>query len=149
MKRTLRQLVHETSPNFTYPILEETESTERDLVGGEMMYLVLGIAAGIIILAALVLGVFGQFRREKLQCHVSAKIRILGFVNHTHPAATELFEDTVVGDGLANHRRGLDRKLACILGSGQGQVNCCQLTLLPVASSSSRLIPEVCEIAGW
>jgi hypothetical protein len=28
---------------------------------------------------------------------------VLGLVNHTHPAATQLLQDAVVRDGLANH----------------------------------------------
>ena len=49
------------------------------------------------------LRVFGQFLRKKLQCDMSAQIRILGFVNDTHPTPTEFREDAVVRDGLANH----------------------------------------------
>jgi hypothetical protein len=57
--------------------------------------------------AARVPAVLGQFLRKKLQCNMSAKIRILGLVNHTHPSAAEFFEDAVVRDGLANHRQKL------------------------------------------
>ena len=42
--------------------------------------------------------------------------RVLGFVDHTHPAAAQLLDDAVVRDGLANH-------WAEILGPGLGQVN--------------------------
>ena len=49
------------------------------------------------------LGVLGQFLRKKLQGDMSAQIRILGFVNDTHPTPTEFREDAVMRDGLANH----------------------------------------------
>jgi hypothetical protein len=41
---------------------------------------------------------------------------VLGLVDHAHPAAAELLEDVVVGDGLADHQ-------GQILRGGKGQVN--------------------------
>jgi hypothetical protein len=38
---------------------------------------------------------------------MSAKIRILGFVNHTHSTPAEFPDDAVMRDGLANHGRKL------------------------------------------
>jgi len=40
---------------------------------------------------------------QELQCNESVEARVFGFVNHTHAAATKLFEDVVVRNGLANH----------------------------------------------
>src|SRR5580704_9989992 len=37
---------------------------------------------------------------------MSAKIGILGFVNHTHPTPAQFPEDAVMRDGLANHGEG-------------------------------------------
>jgi hypothetical protein len=44
-----------------------------------------------------------QLGWKKLQGHVPAQGFVLGLVHHAHPAATELVDDTVVRDGLANH----------------------------------------------
>ena len=47
--------------------------------------------------------IFGQeFKRYK-----TVEARVLGLVNHTHPAASQSLEDAIVGDVLANQRRGL------------------------------------------
>src|SRR5215469_5224635 len=40
--------------------------------------------------------------RQELQRHKSTELHILGLVDHTHSAAAELFEDAVVGNGLAD-----------------------------------------------
>ena len=41
-----------------------------------------------------------EFQRDK-----AMQPGVLGFVNHTHPAAAELFNDAVVRDGLAYHQK--------------------------------------------
>jgi hypothetical protein len=46
-----------------------------------------------------------QFLRQKLQRDMSVQLEVFGFVNHAHPAATELFQDAVVRNGLADHGR--------------------------------------------
>ena len=43
--------------------------------------------------------VFGQ----ELERDEAAKLGVFGLVDHTHPAAAELFDDAVVRDGLADH----------------------------------------------
>jgi hypothetical protein len=44
---------------------------------------------------------------------------VFGFINHAHAAATEQFEDAVVGDGLADHGRvGVGLRLRTGTGSG-------------------------------
>src|SRR5580704_12028381 len=44
-----------------------------------------------------------KFLRQKFEGHETAKFRILSLVNHTHAAATELLDNAVVRDGLADH----------------------------------------------
>ncbi len=44
-----------------------------------------------------------EFRGKKLQGHVPAEGFVLRLVNHAHPAATQLADDTVVRDGLSDH----------------------------------------------
>ena len=48
--------------------------------------------------------------------------RILGLIHHTHPAATQLLDDAVMGDGLSDEGVGV-RHSAAILGLELGQVN--------------------------
>ena len=45
----------------------------------------------------------GQLFRQKLQGHMAAQLEVFRFVDHTHAAATKLFQDAVVGDGLPDH----------------------------------------------
>ena len=45
----------------------------------------------------------GHTFRQKLERDEKVETCILGFVDDTHAAATELFEDAIVRDGLANH----------------------------------------------
>src|ERR1700674_13853 len=51
------------------------------------------------------LGVSGDFVRQKLQGDKPVQGYVLGFVHYPHSAATELLDDAVVRDRLANHRR--------------------------------------------
>ncbi len=41
--------------------------------------------------------------RKKLQGHAAAELQVLGFVNDSHPAASELREDPVMREGLTDH----------------------------------------------
>ncbi len=50
--------------------------------------------------------ILGYLIGQKLQSHKAMQPRILGFVDHTHPATAELIDDTVVRDGLADHGIG-------------------------------------------
>ena len=45
--------------------------------------------------------------RQKLQGDESPKLRILSFIDHAHPTATELLEDAVMRDGLTDHWAGM------------------------------------------
>ncbi len=47
--------------------------------------------------------VAGNIIRQKLEGHEAVQARVFRFVNHSHTAATELLDDVVVRDGLANH----------------------------------------------
>jgi hypothetical protein len=40
---------------------------------------------------------------KKLERHKPAQSRIFSFVNHSHPAATEFFNHSVMRNGLANN----------------------------------------------
>ncbi len=50
-----------------------------------------------------VLPVFGKLLRQELQGHIAAQACVFRLVDHTHPTATQLLCDFVVGDGLADH----------------------------------------------
>ncbi len=47
----------------------------------------------------------GQRLRQKLERDEAVQLGVLGFVDHTHAAATQLFENAVVGYGSAGHVR--------------------------------------------
>jgi hypothetical protein len=47
--------------------------------------------------------VSGQIVGQEFQGNKATELGILGLINHTHPAATELFDDAVVGNCLADH----------------------------------------------
>jgi hypothetical protein len=49
------------------------------------------------------LRVLGNIVRKEFQSDEAPKVGVLGFVDHTHPAAAELLDDAVVGDGFAYH----------------------------------------------
>ena len=59
---------------------------------------------GFALKAAEGLRVFGYVVRQELECHKAAEFQILSFVDHTHSAAAELFDDAVVRDGTADER---------------------------------------------
>jgi hypothetical protein len=47
------------------------------------------------------LAVLGKMFREELQGDEPAELDVLGLINHTHPAATQLLENAVMGTGSA------------------------------------------------
>ena len=49
------------------------------------------------------LRVLGHIIGQELQSDKAAELCVLGLVDHAHPAATELLDDAVVRDGLADH----------------------------------------------
>ena len=51
------------------------------------------------------LGIVGSIVGQKLESDKAAQLGVFSFVDHTHAAAAEQFEDAVVGDGLADHGR--------------------------------------------
>src|SRR4029077_16019118 len=61
------------------------------------------------------LRIFRHVIREKFQGDVTAKLGVLGLVDDTHATATELFYDSVMGDGLPVKWLKL-RHVAAILG---------------------------------
>src|ERR1700683_873368 len=53
------------------------------------------------------LRVAGKFVGQKLKGNETLQPRVFRFVNHAHPATTELFNNAVMGDGLADHLRSM------------------------------------------
>ena len=49
------------------------------------------------------LRVAGKIFGEKFQRDETAELGVFGFIDDAHSAAAELFQDAVVGDGLADH----------------------------------------------
>jgi hypothetical protein len=48
------------------------------------------------------LRIFGKVIGQKFQSNEAAKLEVLRLEDHTHATATELLQDVVVGDGLAD-----------------------------------------------
>ena len=100
------------------------------------------------------LGILGSIVGKKLQGDEAAELRVFRFVNHSHAAAAEQFNDAVVGDGLADHvcRMMVERALACgggteakfILGEWCGFVNLrgC-LVVVQFDKEASQTLPSV------
>src|SRR5258706_8538480 len=51
------------------------------------------------------LGILGRNVGKKLESDETAELRVLSFINDTHPAAAEQFRDAIVGYSLADHGR--------------------------------------------
>src|SRR5262249_21169421 len=68
------------------------------------------------------LPILGQLFGQELQGDAAAELGVFGLVDHTHAAATELLQDAVVRDGLADHGR-TSGSLVAIIGSTWMQVN--------------------------
>src|SRR2546426_8661004 len=49
--------------------------------------------------------VLGNFGGQELQGNETVQPHVLGLVDHTHASATELLDDVVMRDGLADHSR--------------------------------------------
>jgi hypothetical protein len=62
------------------------------------------------------LRVTSQFCRQKLQSYKATQPSVFGLINDTHPAAAELLDDAVMGNGLADHADAM-------LGALQWEVN--------------------------
>jgi hypothetical protein len=72
------------------------------------------------------LRVIGDFIGQEFQGDEAMELDIFSFVDDTHPAATEFFDDAIARDGLPNHalpNRCLPNRWADILGPGVIQVN--------------------------
>jgi hypothetical protein len=62
------------------------------------------------------LQIASDLRQEKFAGDPAAEVRVLRLVNYTHPATTQLLDDALVRDGLADH-------WAQILRPRMGRVN--------------------------
>src|SRR5713101_6336180 len=51
------------------------------------------------------LRVFGYVIGQELESNKPAEFYVLSLVNHTHPTATQLYNDAVVRNGLADQRK--------------------------------------------
>ena len=49
------------------------------------------------------LGIASDFVGKEFQSDEAVQAGVLSLVNHAHAAATELFDDAIVGNGLADH----------------------------------------------
>jgi hypothetical protein len=49
------------------------------------------------------LRIFGDLVGQKLESDEAAELDVFGLVDHTHAAAAEFLDDTIVRDGLADH----------------------------------------------
>ena len=49
------------------------------------------------------LRISSNFIRQELQCNEAMQPGVLGLKDHTHAAAAELLDDTIVRNGLADH----------------------------------------------
>ena len=47
--------------------------------------------------------VFRKFLRQEFQSDEATQLGVLGLIDHTHAAATELLQDAIVRDGCADH----------------------------------------------
>src|SRR5579871_4084478 len=51
------------------------------------------------------MGIFDECIRQELYSNEPPQSNVLGFVHHSHSAATQLFHDAVMRNGLADHWR--------------------------------------------
>ena len=72
--------------------------------------------------AAESLRVLGNFFGQEFQGDEAVQLYVLGFVDDTHPAAAEFFDDAIMGNRLANKRIELGT-WQHILGCARNQVN--------------------------
>ena len=64
-----------------------------------------------------------QFRRQELQRHVPLQARVLSAIDDTHPPTSQLLDDAIVGDGLADHfwRQGIVVRITTDVGRAAGE----------------------------
>jgi hypothetical protein len=62
-----------------------------------------GRSLGLPLKAAEGLCVVGDIGRQEFERNETVQLYVFGFVHDTHPAAAQLLDDAVVGDGLADH----------------------------------------------
>jgi hypothetical protein len=94
------------------------------------------------------LWVSGNLLRQKLESDKAVQPHVLGLVHDTHPAATQLLDDAVVRDGLADHADAM-------LGALQWEVNEMRIAGLgvdrnrekgPVFAATTASFPDVLQI---
>ena len=64
---------------------------------------------GFALKAAEGLRIFGYVIGQELESHKATEFDVLSLIDHTHAATTELLDDAVVRDGLADHWRKILR----------------------------------------
>src|ERR1700687_6440263 len=96
------------------------------------------------------LAVPGDFIGQKLERHKAMQPSVLSLIDHTHAATTELLDDAVVRDGLADHpkkcyggRGGKSTKAGNFAVSQIGNWRKIAVTLVePRATTDNPLIPR-------
>ena len=61
------------------------------------------------------LRVFGYVVGQELEGHKAIELHVLGLVDHTHPAAAQLLDDAVMGEGFADQGSGAIRRVRALL----------------------------------
>ena len=49
------------------------------------------------------LSIVGAIGRQEFQCNRAGELEVFRLVDHTHPTAAELLNDSIVGNDLAEH----------------------------------------------
>src|SRR6516162_2978348 len=93
-----------------------------------------GGGAGFTLKALQSLAVLGKMFRQKLQGDEAAELGVLGLINHTHAAATQLLEDAVMRDRATNH--GFETRNWKLRNSDRVRVR------VPCATSAQRLLTQ-------
>src|SRR5712692_3871359 len=70
---------------------------------------------------------------QKLQGDAAAEARVFGLVHHAHTAATELLEDAIVRDGLADHEPSPIRRSRSWKRGSPRRLSNCGETLIQVS----------------
>ena len=94
-----------------------------DLMDGANIRMIQGRRGfGFALKSAQSLRIFGDIVGEEFESDEAPEFYVLGLIDHTHPAATQLLNDSVVRNDLTNHSE-ISRLSAAILGWKQKQVN--------------------------
>ena len=71
--------------------------------GADVRMVQRGSSLGLALKTRKSLRVFGNVVGQELKCNKPPELQVLALINHTHTTTTELLNDTIVRDGLADH----------------------------------------------